>query len=77
MGKRKAPIPITNPPTCVDIPPYPTGAGPGCLLYGDGEHMHWSDPPEDGSQPTWSAAAGTYVMAKPALAAPKPDEQPM
>ena len=57
---------------CVDIPPYPTGAGPGCILWSDGIHLHWSDPPTlEGQIPTWNGSE--WVPAQPGalLTAPK------
>lgn len=50
---------------CLTVPPYPTGAGPGCILWGDGERLHWSDPPTaEGQVPTWSGS--DWVPANPA-----------
>lgn len=56
--------------TCLEIPPYPTGAGPGCILWGDGERLHWSNPPTaEGQILTWNGSE--WVPANPALSAPK------
>lgn len=71
-------------PECLTVPPYPTGAGPGCILWGDGEHLHWSDPPTAPQQvPTWSGSewvpanpAGESIMAVPVEQGPKPREVP-
>ena len=55
---------------CTPLPPYPAGAGPGCLLWHDGEHFHWTDPPTgEGQYPVWNGKE--WVLANPALAAPK------
>lgn len=52
-------------PGCLEIPPYPTGAGPGCVLWGDGEHLHWSDPPTgEGQVLTWNGKE--WIPANPA-----------
>jgi hypothetical protein len=56
------------------LPPYPAGAGPGCILWSDGIHLHWSDPPSGvGQILTWSGTE--WVPTNPA-AAPTPAAQP-
>ena len=72
--KKDTPVSLDPPmlPTCLDMPPYPTGAGPGCIFWGDGEHGHWSDPPVNGSTAVWNAEANEWQMTNPA-AAPKPN----
>lgn len=64
-------------PGCLELPPYPKGAGPGCILWHDGERLHWSDPPTGpGQQLTWTGSE--WVAANPALGvAPKKDNEPM
>ncbi len=71
-GRKKATPLETIATNCLEIPPYPTGAGPGCVLWGDGEHLHWSDPPTaPGQVLTWTGTE--WVAANPPAAMAKPE----